>query len=213
MVKMTWTLGHLGKEKEKAVNSAVKEKENQIDSGKGKGFFKGKGKNKGKFGGKHGGKNKSKSGPNTASAVCFNCGKPGHYQKDCRLPSQSGKGKNNKGDSKGKGKGKNVNSVEQQHSTEPEAEASFLEIAMLEQATSSDETVPGEEPTPDVGLPEETRREARRRYRRLLRQGAALTWRDPSSHTLSSAVGGSSRDATTIQRYGWTLNGSKGACP
>eukprot|EP00434_Breviolum_minutum_P041946 symbB.v1.2.037318.t1/scaffold5479.1/size26705/1 len=89
-----------------------------------------------------------------------------------------GKGKNNKGDSKGKGKGKNVNSVEQQHSTEPEAEASFLEIAMLEQATSSDETVPGEEPTPDVGLPEETRREARRRYRRLLRQGAALTWRD-----------------------------------
>ena len=147
------------------------------DSGKGKGF-KGKGKNKGKFGGKHGGKNKSKSGPSTASAVCFNCGKPGHYQKDCRLPPQSGKGKNNKGDNKGKGKGKNVNSVEQQHSTEPEAEASFLEIAMLEQATSSDEAVPGEEPTPDVGLPDQTRREARRRYRRLLRQGAALTWRD-----------------------------------
>ena len=27
---MTWTLGHLGKEKEKAANSVVKEKENQI---------------------------------------------------------------------------------------------------------------------------------------------------------------------------------------
>ena len=169
-------IGAFGKGKGKGGKFGGKGK-GKSDSGKGKGFFKGKGENKGKFGGKHGGKNKSKSGPNTASAVCFNCGKPGHYQKDCRLPSQSGKGKNNKGDSKGKGKGKNVNSVEQ-HSTEPEAEASFLEIAMLEQATSSDETVPGEEPTPDVGLPEETRREARRRYRRLLRQGAALTWRD-----------------------------------
>ena len=170
-------IGAFGKGKGKGGKFGGKGK-GKSDGGKGTGFFKGKGKKKGKFGGKHGGKNKSKSGPNTASSVCFNCGKPGHYQKDCRLPSQSGKGKNNKGDSKGKGKGKNVNSVEQQHSTEPEAEASFLEIAMLEQATSSDETVPGEEPIPDVGLPEQTVREAKRRYRRLLRQGAALTWRD-----------------------------------
>ena len=41
-----------------------------------------------------------------------------------------------------------------------------------------DRPVPGEIEVPDVGLPEQTRKEARRRYRRLLRQGANLSWRD-----------------------------------
>ena len=45
--------------------------------------------------------------------------------------------------------------------------------------TSEDERpAEGELPVPDVGLPEETRKAAQRRYRRLLKAGARMTWRD-----------------------------------
>ena len=45
-------------------------------------------------------------------------------------------------------------------------------------AVSDDEPVPGEVEVPDVGLPDATRVEERKRYRRLLREGATMTWRD-----------------------------------
>jgi len=75
--------------------------------GKGKGRSKGKGgKNKGK-GDKPKGKGKSmskngtgshgKSGSNSAAVVCFNCGKPGHVQRDRRAPKQNNNSSSNKG--------------------------------------------------------------------------------------------------------------------
>ena len=65
-------IGAFGKAKGKGGKFGGKGK-GKSDCGKGGKGFKGKGKSKGKFGGKHGGKNKSKSGPSSASAVCFNC--------------------------------------------------------------------------------------------------------------------------------------------
>lgn len=155
-----------------------------FDKGKGKSKGKSKGKakggkgkgkiakGKGKPSGKHG-KGTSSSGSSLSAVVCFNCGKTGHYQKDCRsAPNNSnnkGKGKGNKGS---KGKGKHVNSVEETtHENEPEAETGYLELAMLHADDSEAEV-------PRVGLPEATRNEARARYRRLLREGQPMTWRD-----------------------------------
>ena len=60
---------------------------------------------------------------------------------------------------------------------EREAETGYLELAMLT-AVSDDEPIPGKVEVPNVGLPDATRAEARKRYRRLLREGAAMIWRD-----------------------------------
>ena len=86
------------------------------DKGKGKGDKKGDGKGDKK--GDKGGKGKS-TGDGKAIAkptdVCWNCGKTGHFGRDCRAPKSSsdeskgkGKGKKDKGknDDKGKGRGK-----------------------------------------------------------------------------------------------------------
>jgi hypothetical protein len=159
--------------------------------GKGKGRSKGKGgKNKGK-GDKPKGKGKSmskngkgshgKSGSNSAAVVCFNCGKPGHMQRDRRAPKQNNNSSSNKGKGQGGNKGKNesVNNVEENNQqTEPEAETGYLELAMLGVTSEDERPAEGELPVPDVGLPEETRKAAQRRYRRLLKAGAKMTWRD-----------------------------------
>ena len=71
-----------------------------------------KGKRKGKKCSSASGKVKGQN--STWNVVCWNCGKSGHYQKDCRQKwtqnkEQSGKKGKSKGKSKGKGK---LNSVE-----------------------------------------------------------------------------------------------------
>ena len=152
--------------------------------GKGKGKSRGKGgKSKGKGDkGKGKGKNMSKngkgshgkSGSSSAAVVCFNCGKPGHMQRDCRAPKQNNNSSGNKGKGKGgnKGKSKSVNNMEENsQQTEPEAETGYLELAMLGATSRPAE---GELPVPDVGLPEETRKAAQRRYRKLLKAGTKL---------------------------------------
>ena len=158
---------------------------------------KGKGKSKGK-----GGKNKGKEikekvrvktcqrmekvpvaslAQISAAVVCFNCGKPGHMQRDCRAPKQNNNSSSNKGKGKGgnKGKKKSVNNVEENNQqTEPEAETGYLELAMLGATSEDKRPAEGEQPVPDVGLPKETRKAAQRRYRRLLKVGTRLTWTD-----------------------------------
>jgi hypothetical protein len=122
-----------------------------------------------------------KSGSNSAAVVCFNGGKPGHMQRDCRAPKQNNNSSSNKGKGKGgnKGKNKSVNNVEQNNQqTEPEAETGYLELAMLGATSADERPAESEQPVPDVGLPEETRKAAQRRYRRLLKAGAKMTWRD-----------------------------------
>ena len=95
-------------------------------------------------------------------------------QRDCRAPKQNNNSSSNKGKGKGGNKGKNKsanNKEENNQQTELEAETGYLELAMLG-ATSEDER-------PAEGkLPEETRKVAQRRYRRLLKAGTKLTWRD-----------------------------------
>ena len=166
-------IGGFGKGKGKKGGKGSKGKGKH--GGKGKAKDKGKGKSSGKHE-KHGGNSGS-----SLSVVCFNCGKAGHYQKDSRSPPNNSN--NNKGKGKGgksKGKGKQISSMEQQgehQEPEREAETGYLELAMLA-AVSEDEPVPGEVEAPDVGLPDATRVEARKRYRRHLKEGATMTWRD-----------------------------------
>ena len=89
----------------------------------------------------------------------------GTFPKGCKLAKGKGKGKPSQG--------KGLNSVEQKE--EPEAETSYLEIPMLE---AMDETTSeGEPAVPYVGVPKRTRDLAKRRYRRLLREGSTMDWR------------------------------------
>ena len=158
--------------------------------GKGKGESKGKGgksegkedkgKGKGKSMSKNGKGSHGKSGSNSAAVVRFNCGKPGHIQRDCRAAKQNNSN-SNKGKGKGRNKGKNksVNNVEENNQqTEREAETRYLGLAMLGATSEDERPAEGEQPVPDVGLPEATRKAAQRRYRRQLKAGTRLTWRD-----------------------------------
>ena len=158
--------------------------------GKGKGESKGKGgksegkedkgKGKGKSMSKNGKGSHGKSGSNSAAVVRFNCGKPGHIQRDCRAAKQNNSS-SNKGKGKGRNKGKNksVNNVEENNQqTEREAETRYLGLAMLGATSEDERPAEGEQPVPDVGLPEATRKAAQRRYRRQLKAGTRLTWRD-----------------------------------
>ena len=71
--------------------------------------------------------------------ICFNCGKPGHMQRDCRAPKKNNSRSSSKGKGKGgnKGKNKSVNNMEEsnQQNLKPKPD---LELAMLD-ATSQDE--------------------------------------------------------------------------
>ena len=53
-----------------------------------------------------------------------------------------------------------------------------LGLAMLGATSEDERPAEGEQPVPDVGLPEATRKAAQRRYRRQLKAGTRLTWRD-----------------------------------
>ena len=57
----------------------------------------------------------NKSGSSSAAVICFNCGKPGHMQRDCRAPKKNNSSSSNKGKGKGgnKGKSKSVNNMEE----------------------------------------------------------------------------------------------------
>ena len=60
----------------------------------------------------------NKSGSSSAAVICFNCGKPGHMQRDCRAPKKNNSSSSsNKGKGKGgnKGKNKSVNNMEENH--------------------------------------------------------------------------------------------------
>ena len=104
-------------------------------------FGKGKGKQgKGKQGqqGRDRCKDKDK---NKDSTECWNCGKRGHYSKDCWSKKNT-----NKGGSKGKHKSKNATDAHNLHSTKPanvepgveigEFEMSFLAVDALQQQES-----------------------------------------------------------------------------
>ena len=105
----------------------------------------------------------------SATAVRFNCGKPGHFQKDCRQPK--------KGKGKSKGGKKGLNSVERKED-EPEAETSYLEISMTEDTAMDTSAEEGEVPAPHVGVPKCACDLAKRRYRRMLQEGRpTIEWR------------------------------------
>ena len=113
---------------------------------KGKGKGKKGGKDKGQGSGKGKGGKPSKPGA-TKNDQCRNCGKYGHYARDCwsagggaanKGQKSKGDGKKNKNQQRSNGKGKKgVNNLEEQH--EPEAEGSgpldtgYLSIAGLEE--------------------------------------------------------------------------------
>ena len=160
-------LGSTGKKDDDAMDVEVLSKGKPKGQGKGKyigAFSKGKGKGSSKGKGKGGKKGHgkanyvAKSGSSSATAVCFNCGKPGHFQKDCKLAKGKGKAKPSKGGKKG------LNGVEQN-----------LEISMLE---AMDESTSEDEPlVPNVGVPNRTGDLAKRRYRRLLGERSEIDWR------------------------------------
>ena len=168
------------------------------------GFTKGgksKGKNKGKKGqtvgsGKGGMSSGQGTGQKGESRSCFNCGKPGHLQKDCWTPKSTskdkgkgkkgGKGKSQKG---GKGKFKKVGAVEnegdeqewddgyeEEDNDEPEKETMYLSLGMLDELRSLSART--EREVPDVGLPRRTRLEAAEEHRRLRKTGEERTWRE-----------------------------------
>ena len=56
-----------------------------------------KGKGKGKSMSKNGKGSHNKSGSSSAAVICFNCGKPGHVQRDRRAPKQNNNSSSNKG--------------------------------------------------------------------------------------------------------------------
>ena len=113
--------------------------------GKGKGK-QGKGKGKGKQGqqgqqGQQGRDRRKDNDKNKDSIECWNCGKRGHYSKDCWSKKNT-----NKGGSKGKHKSKNATDAHNLDSTkpanvEPEVEIggfdmSFLDVDALQQQES-----------------------------------------------------------------------------
>ena len=67
---------------------------------------------------------------------------------------------------------------ENNQQTEREAETRYLGLAMFGATSEDERPAEGEQPVPDVGLPEATRKAAQRRYRRQLKAGTRLTWRD-----------------------------------